>query len=179
MERFPGPYGRERAQAIDHPHQVAARERYDRVASSLAIEPRDPFLDRRLVDFSLRLPGEQMQWNGWPKVILRRALAGRLPDTVRWRIGKQHVGGRFNTELTGTSEWRRLNASLAVEERLAPYIDIRQYESSQRSLSADDGNTLHHQVWLGQHLAGWLDRHRYRLPMTLDSAMSYHAARLS
>ncbi len=172
---FPEPYGRERARAIDHPHTVAARERYDRIASALAIEPRDPFLDRRLVEFALRLPGDQKLRDGWPKVILRRAMAGRLPDAVRWRIGKEHLGWRFNTELTETSEWRRLNASLVFEERLAPYVDLRQYESSKRRQTPEDSETLHYEVWLGQHLAGWLDRHRCRRRVIPAVPVSYTA----
>lgn len=75
-----------------HPHVVVARERYDRTAAALAIEPRDPFLDLRVIEFCQTLPQSQLQHDGWPKIILRRAMSGLLPDAVRWRRGKEHLG---------------------------------------------------------------------------------------
>lgn len=76
-----------------------ARERYDRVAAYFGIEPRDPFMDRRVSEFCLSLPMDQFQQGGWPKIILRRAMEGMLPDAVRWRRGKQHLGSTFTERL--------------------------------------------------------------------------------
>lgn len=89
----------DRRALVMHPYAVVARERYDRVAAPLAIEPRDPFLDRRLLAFCLALPADQIEHAGWPKIILRRAMAGLLPDAVRWRTGKEHIGWQFNEAL--------------------------------------------------------------------------------
>ncbi|MEH6836221.1 asparagine synthase-related protein [Falsihalocynthiibacter arcticus] len=101
----------DRADLIVHPHLAVARERYDRVASCVAIEPRDPFMDLRVVDFCLSLPANQLLSDGWPKMILRRAMDGQLPDQVRWRHGKQHLGGDFTqTVFSGASNTRPLNA---------------------------------------------------------------------
>ena len=68
------------------------RERYDRVAGAAAIEPRDPFADLRVIDFCLSLPAPLLERDGWPKFVLRTALAGKLPDEVRWRKGRDHLG---------------------------------------------------------------------------------------
>jgi asparagine synthase (glutamine-hydrolysing) len=78
-----------------HPHIIVARERYDRVASDAGIEPRDPFLDTRVLEFCLTLPIEQIHKDGWSKLILRRMLAGKLPDSVIWKTNRHHVGWRF------------------------------------------------------------------------------------
>lgn len=83
------------ARRMLHPYAIVARERYDRVAGALGIEPRDPFLDVRLMAFCLTLPPEQLHANGWAKMILRRTMAGMLPDSVRWKRGRDHVGWRF------------------------------------------------------------------------------------
>ncbi len=92
----PDPFSPERRrQSILHPHLPAARERYERIAAAMAIEPRDPFMDVRLIEFCLALPAEQLQSDGWPKLVLRRAMRGILPDTVRWRVGKEHLGWTF------------------------------------------------------------------------------------
>lgn len=103
--------GQERARAINTATLVVGRERYDRVASAVAVEPRDPFLDQRVVALCLALPSDQKLHGGWPKVILRRAMASRLPDAVCWRKGKQHLGWSFtralaaiSTELPGTTK---------------------------------------------------------------------------
>lgn len=85
----------DRRALVTHPFVAVARERYDRVTAPLGIEPRDPFLDRRLVAFCLALPPDQIERDGWPKIVLRRAMASVLPDAVRWRVGKEHVGGQF------------------------------------------------------------------------------------
>ena len=85
----------DRQKRVLHPYVIVARERYDRVASSLAIEPRDPFLDRRVLEFCLSLPADQLQRNGWPKFILRQSTKGMLLDEVRWRAGKEHLGWDF------------------------------------------------------------------------------------
>lgn len=79
-----------------HPYAVVGRERYDRVASAVGIEPRDPFLDIRVLEFCLTLPVEQIHAGGWPKLILRNAMAGILPDPVRWKLGRHHIGWRFS-----------------------------------------------------------------------------------
>ena len=88
-----------RAQSVRHPHLVVARERYDRVASAFGIEPRDPFMDIRLIQFALSLPPGQMQMHGWPKAVLRRAMENKIPREVVWRSGKSHVGWAFMSEL--------------------------------------------------------------------------------
>lgn len=78
-----------------HPYTIAGRERYDRVAGACGIEPRDPFLDPRLLAFCLTLPPDRIKRDGWPKLILRRSMDGLLPDSLRWRTGRTHVGGWF------------------------------------------------------------------------------------
>jgi len=90
----------DRQRRILHPYVAVARERYDRVASALAIEPRDPFLDQRVLEFCLSLPADQLQRNGWPKFILRRAMKDLLPDAVRWRAGKEHLGWDFTRAIS-------------------------------------------------------------------------------
>jgi asparagine synthase (glutamine-hydrolysing) len=92
-----------RLENIAHPHNAAARERYDRVAAAMGIEPRDPFMDQRVIEFCLSLPASQLHSAEWPKLILRRAMEGLVPDTVRWRLSKEHVGFEFTRSLLATS----------------------------------------------------------------------------
>ncbi len=125
-----GDGGDDRQRRVLHPYVIVARERYDRVASRLAIEPRDPFLDRRVLEFCLSLPAEQLQKDGWPKIILRRAMVGRVPDGVRWRAGKEHLGWEFTQSLWGPSLAKRQSTAKTGIEK---YIETNasDYESLQ------------------------------------------------
>ena len=113
--------GASRAAAIKHPHLTAARERYDRVAAALGIEPRDPFMDVRVIEFCLSLPPEQLQSGGWPKLILRRAMRGILPEDVLWRRGKEHLGWAYSLSLL--KHWSNAADHLQKDQSLlAPFV---------------------------------------------------------
>ena len=60
----------------------------NQVAHQHGIEMRHPFLDRRLVEFMLRLPPAQKLFKGATKAVLRRAMRGILPESIRLRSGK-------------------------------------------------------------------------------------------
>ena len=67
-------------------------ETADRVQSRLGIERRSPLLDRRIVEFGLALPEEQ-RWRGTEtKVVLRNAVKGLLPESIRQRRTKANFG---------------------------------------------------------------------------------------
>jgi asparagine synthase (glutamine-hydrolysing) len=67
-------------------------ETADRIQSRHGVERRSPFLDRRIVEFGLALPEEQ-RWRGAEtKVVLRNAVKGLLPETVRQRRTKANFG---------------------------------------------------------------------------------------
>jgi len=63
-------------------------EAMDKNAAAHSIEPRYPFLDRRVVEFCLALPPEQRIRNGYTRAIEREALAEYLPPEVRQRTSK-------------------------------------------------------------------------------------------
>lgn len=93
-----------RAAAFTHTFEIVGRERYDRVAAEQGIEPRDPYHDRNVAELALRLPDAQVGGGGWHKMIARRAMEGLLPDEVRWRQGKEHVGGLYIKALVEAME---------------------------------------------------------------------------
>ena len=146
--------GWQRARALDHPYLTVGVERYDRVASSVGIEPRHPFLDRRLIAFCLTLPGDQKLADGWPKAILRRAMAGRLPDAVRWRRGKEHLGWIYTEALVGRAPQTLGRVIEDNRELLEPYVDI------DRTLRADSIADPASEVPMAAQLALWLADHQ-------------------
>ncbi len=54
----------------------------DRMSMAVSLEARVPLLDHRIVEFALNLPSELKMVRGQTKVILRRAMAERLPRDV-------------------------------------------------------------------------------------------------
>lgn len=91
-------------------------ERYHRMASHNGIEPRHPFLDRRLVEFCAWLPLELRLRDGYPKWALRQAMASVLPPEIAWRRGKDHLGWLFNLTL-----WQQTSDTLA-DKPLHPWL---------------------------------------------------------
>jgi asparagine synthase (glutamine-hydrolysing) len=156
------PYGKERAQAVDHPYLSVGRERYDRVASAVAVEPRDPFLDRRVVAFCLSLPGEQKLGDGWPKIVLRRAMAGRLPDAVRWRTGKEHLGWAFTSALIAKGKAEVYPPMAADRMLVAPYASTDRIRPTHPADVEDDHPGPHQNGYDADHLSAWLSIHQVR-----------------
>lgn len=60
----------------------------DRNSMAFSIESRTPFLDYRLVEYSLSVEPEQIIRNGVTKHILRAAMKGILPEEIRMRQDK-------------------------------------------------------------------------------------------
>jgi asparagine synthase (glutamine-hydrolysing) len=162
------PDGRtERAQNIDHPFLTVGRERYDRVAGAVGIEPRDPFLDLRVLSFCISLPDEQVLVGGWPKAILRRATLGLLPDEVRWRRGREHLGWAFTAalmeQMRGTA--RQRSASLRrVNKYVDPAAALRARKAWFEIEDAWETTEAYHvaEAYHVVALAEWLERHERR-----------------
>ena len=55
---------------------------------AFSLEARVPFLDYRLVEFLFTLPASYLIRDGWTKWLLRQAMAGTLPEKIRWRRDK-------------------------------------------------------------------------------------------
>ncbi|MBM7855432.1 asparagine synthetase B (glutamine-hydrolyzing) [Desulfohalotomaculum tongense] len=54
----------------------------DRMSTTTGLEVRVPFCDHRLVEYVWNIPWQMKNWNGQEKGILRRALAGVLPEGI-------------------------------------------------------------------------------------------------
>jgi asparagine synthase (glutamine-hydrolysing) len=72
----------------------------DRASMAHGIEVRMPFLDWRVVTLGLALPDASKIGGGYTKRILRLAMAGLMPDSVRLRTQKIHFSSPIG-------EWSR------------------------------------------------------------------------
>ena len=57
--------------------------------AALALEPRYPLLDKRLIEFCARVPPGQHVRGGHRRSLIRRAMEGVLPSEVQWRTTKE------------------------------------------------------------------------------------------
>lgn len=73
---------------LRHGHSSLVHEIEERVNAWSSIEQRHPLMDRRIVEFALALPEEQRWRGGETRFILRHAMRGRIPESVRRRFNK-------------------------------------------------------------------------------------------
>lgn len=74
---------------------------YDQHAADFGIEVRHPFLDRRLIEFLVSIPPAQLFRADLSKRLLRQAMIGFLPETVRLRRAKTHLSAFLAFSLDG------------------------------------------------------------------------------
>ena len=101
---------------------------------SHGIEPRSPFSDRRLIEFSIQMPVEAKISIPWYKHVLRAGTAGMLPDSVRWRkdIGG-HPGWTFGNRLANAiaSGDPGFFDAKDCAEVLGPWVDLQTRDAMQ------------------------------------------------
>jgi asparagine synthase (glutamine-hydrolysing) len=89
----------------------------DRSSMAFGVEARTPFLDYRLVERAMALPASALIRDGWTKAILRDAVRGLVPETVRLRRDKLGFA-------TPERRWLREIAP-QVREWLGPWSRVR------------------------------------------------------
>jgi asparagine synthase (glutamine-hydrolysing) len=86
---FPSPARRETyAHLLGHPWYWRLANWHDRTSAAFGVKVRHPFLDRRLFEYVLSIPGEQLFRLGDTKSLLRRSMRNLLPERIRCRQGK-------------------------------------------------------------------------------------------
>lgn len=61
---------------------------FDRLSMAHGIEVRMPFMDWRLVTYTMALPDSSKNADGYTKMVARRAMAGKMPESIRMRARK-------------------------------------------------------------------------------------------
>jgi asparagine synthase (glutamine-hydrolysing) len=68
---------------------------FDRVSMAHGVEVRMPFMDWRLVTYTMALPAASKSSGGFTKTVARRAMEGRMPESIR--VDRRKVG--FNSPM--------------------------------------------------------------------------------
>lgn len=140
-------------QQLQHGLVPFSVESAERSAAAFGIEPRFPFLDKRLVEYCVSLPPGEKLKHGWPRYVLRNAMKG-LPESVRWR-GDKGTYGRIAVRGLREHERDRVEHRLGDEfEPLDGYVDRSQLRTKWTQLMAGNGERF--AVWRALSLAEWL-----------------------
>jgi asparagine synthase (glutamine-hydrolysing) len=74
---------------------VHVMEREDRSAAQVGIEELHPYYDLRLIEFCLAIPEDQRAGTNCIKYVLRNAMKGLLPESIRTRLTKAEFSETF------------------------------------------------------------------------------------
>lgn len=139
--------------------QAHAHEVEDRAMASAGLESRDPFADRRVVEFALAIPDEQRSRAGVTKFVLRQAMAGLIPDSVRMRSDKGNYSHLFCEELR-LQGGAQLFVDLELDQR--GWVDGQRLSAMYEHLDASyrAGDPAYHRhlwpLWLVVAVERWL-----------------------
>jgi len=113
----------------DHCHSILSGgltqhlESTNKIPARFSVEFRHPFFDRRLVEFCLALPHCQKISNGWTRLVFRRAMAGILPEEIRWRVGKLDFRPAFNYAMLNVDRHLLDRMFRDCSQALESYVD--------------------------------------------------------
>ena len=132
----------------------------DHTAARSSIEMRYPFLDCRVIEFCLAIPLERRLRDGWPRAILRHAMAGILPEEVRWRTTKANLSA--NVRLRLLEERETVDQIVLVEPApIEPYVDVGRLRATYQRFLAHPASASEEDlftVFLATVLGIWLRR---------------------
>jgi asparagine synthase (glutamine-hydrolysing) len=132
-----------------------ARYLDDRAAAQ-GVEMRHPYFDHRLLEFAASLPTEQTFEAGVRKGIVRRAMAGLLPDEILNRPGKIEATAIFARglrERETAKVWQLLTDMRAAD---LGWIDPEPLRQAYRDYV--EGKTQSTRFWSALTLEAWLRR---------------------
>jgi asparagine synthase (glutamine-hydrolysing) len=104
----------------------------DRSSMAHSVESRVPFLDHRVVEFSLGLPDTLKIGGGITKRVLRDAMSGILPDRIRDRVDKIGFETPESIWMTGDQRhWFRgeLQRAVDISDRFVPASAVVHFDA--------------------------------------------------
>jgi asparagine synthase (glutamine-hydrolysing) len=129
--------------------------RVDKIAMSVSLEARVPFLDHRLVEFTMDIPMQDKVYGNTAKYLLKKAVEGLLPDQIIYRK-KMGFGAPMSQWMRGDFG-KQVEAAMANSRLFSRGFLNRQYIAT---LFKDHGsgrrdNSLY--LWSLFNLSAWYD----------------------
>lgn len=123
----------------------------DRNSMAFSIESRVPYLDHRLVEYSIALPVKYKIKKGWSKYILRKLMETKISDKIVWRKYKMGF-------LTPQREWKNeLNEELMTEIKGMTFPELLDKNAFLRFCETDLKSNVHlSEFWRMYSLLKWI-----------------------
>ncbi len=138
-------------------------EHTGRMAAACGVEPRHPFLDRRVIEFFLSLPLHMKSHVPLPKMVIRTGMAGVMPEKVRWRNCYAHPAPAFLEALLERRAELFSPASLTRGlELLEGYASMPLLEELRSGPKSSGPSTASRSTWQLLNLAAWLGSRELR-----------------
>ncbi|MCL5677591.1 MAG: asparagine synthase (glutamine-hydrolyzing), partial [Firmicutes bacterium] len=123
-------------------------DRKDRTSMAHGLEIRVPFCDHRLVGYVWKIPWAMKNWDQREKGLLRRALAGLLPEDVLWRRKRPYPKTHNPAYLAAVRDL----VHQIVEDSGSPLLQLMD-PSALRHLLRSEGSAFE-PAWFGQLMGG-------------------------
>ena len=134
---------------------------YDRCSMASGVECRMPFMDYRLVEYLFSLPLRSRIGAGYTKRVLREAVRGILPDSIRLNRRKTGFNSPFNDWLSGDLREWVLDISGSNSFTQSAFFDGQSLSSEIHASSDRFGAVLNERsVWSALHLTWWNDHRK-------------------
>ena len=127
-------------------------------AGGTGVDVRDPFLDRRLIEFCLALPAAQKIRDGQTRIVARHGLHAVLPPEIRDRRGKAPIDQMRGAALDVYGRERLARLLGESPEVLAPYVTAEAIQRAHRRYLARGAQADIARVWSLATLTLWLRR---------------------
>lgn len=147
---------RDNYKALQGGRKPALFESSDQTMSVFGVEPRYPFTDKRLVEFTLAIPPTQQFSEGWTRSIARRALGDLLPEKIQWRTWKTPMDEAFKKALGEEADM--FEALFADPGPLTTYFDMSALNDSYERFSSQQQNRDARRLWEALSLWAWLTK---------------------
>ncbi len=125
-----------------------------------SLEARHPFMDKRLIEFCLALPAEQKLFNGYGRMVMRRALEGILPEKVQWRGGKADMSANFDDGLINRNRQILDDVMLNKIQKMHKYVNMDFLQTAYQRLILSENRVQDEEcnaVWQAVILALWIE----------------------
>ena len=138
------------------PSGILAMEACDRSWAANGLELAFPYADRDVISYLMAIPGEMQSYDGVPRAILREAMRGVIPESVRGRRWKASFGPMIDAAvdadrddlLAAARRFREVTRLGFVDpERLNMAISHLTDDPSDGATAAGLNNTLALEAW--------------------------------
>ena len=146
---------RERYKTIHLPMHMRTATWTNRLFAKHQISFRDPWDDRRLIEFAMAVPQRTLSRNGENKRIMRNALKGIMPDDVRRGAGKIDPSPLYHSALK-TQVAHLINRILFPEPYLQRIVNRDALQSCYEAYC--EGQKKDHRLWYTLTFGLWLTK---------------------